>query len=247
MPFTKRKLPPIVPRLHLEATVAIRSDPHSTSPGQASMMIPRDGNYRISLDNTTGIMRRTLVRGPITSAITIIPPISGEITITAHPDRPNVAVTATLPPIHDVEEPPIYAEADTSSSTRPHANSSVEDGPSDGQEDVDGQPSALTEPTRRRSLGAAVRLPSVFKRKTRRLSQDNGDHRPRSRSRSLSLTRKLLDDLKPESEEPVIEHSHTPQRLNSDDREMLQTKFVNPFKRKFRQPGSREFTNSIIF
>lgn len=203
------------------------------------MLVPRDGNYHITLDNTTGAIRRSVLQGPTTFAITIVPPISGEITITALPDCHDIAVTATLnPPICAVvtEEPQDVVEVASSAPTSSQSDSLVEEGSTE-------HPSKLPLPSsdfsQRRAI-TSVRIPSVLRRKIKRSLQD-GSTRTRSRSRSLSPVRKLLAELKPEPEESAIAHGRIPYRPNPDDHETFETKFVNPFKRKPRRSASREY------
>lgn len=205
------------------------------------MLVPRDGNYHITLDNTTGAIRRSVLQGPITSAITIVPPISGEITITARPDCHDIAVTATLnPPICAVvtEEPQGIVEVASPTLASSPSNSFVEEGPIEHPSKF---PSPSFDLSQRRAI-TSVRLPSVLRRNTKR-SPQGSNSRTRSRSRSLSPVRKLLAELKPEPEESATAHGRIPYRPNPDDHETLETKFVNPFKRKPRRSSSREYTH----
>ncbi|GJE89519.1 hypothetical protein PsYK624_056210 [Phanerochaete sordida] len=246
MPFTKRRLPPAAAaaRLQVEASMFVRADsPSLFAPGQATVAVPKDGNYHIAVDQNAGVLRQSVVRRSTQAAITVIPPVSGAITIVAHPDCPTYAVTATLdPPAAAVEE----AQEEGTDPTFSHFDSQVPPAASP-------MTSETMVPTGEASkkMSLPQRMSSIFRRTSKR-SSSVGD-KPKSpsiRERSLSPIRKLLPTSEPE--EPATAHGRIPYVPNPDDREMFESKFVNPFKRKSRknsaspeQPSSPPTTASM--
>lgn len=228
IPYVKRRPPPIAPRVQLETPMFIRSTSQSSlmPSAQATVDVPKDGNYQIAVDSNAGVLRRSVVRRSAPSAITVVPPVSGAITIVARPDCPNFAVTATLgPPAEETQESEsTFSHFDSQGvlSSGLHSEASMHS----------------SEPSKKASLPQKVT--SLFRRKSRRRS---GETEKTSRSRSLSPIRKLLPDLKSEPEEPATAHGRIPYVRNPEDREVLERKFVNPFKRRSR--NSRKGTQNI--
>lgn len=184
-------------------------------------MVPKDGNYHIAADSVTGVLRRSVGRRPAPSAITIVPPVSGAITIVARPDCPDLAVTATF-------SPPTMEESQESLTefTFSHLESEL---PSSTPAESSEAPESSASSSKRASLPR--RMTGIFRHKR---SGREGEKSVRSPSRSLSPTRQLVPDFKSEREESEIASGRVPHVRNLDDREVQQTKFVNPFKRKAR-------------
>ncbi|KIP11669.1 hypothetical protein PHLGIDRAFT_436569 [Phlebiopsis gigantea 11061_1 CR5-6] len=231
LPFTKTQLPPTIPRIPSETARRPKTRQTSTSVAAPTFfVVPRDANCHISLDSNTGAIRSTVDKSAA-SAITIVPPISGTITVTARPDRELVAVTATLVP--DVA--PGQPEQD--SSAAPASTPSSADRSDDAH-----KPSPVPLETQKKPK----HLRDVFRRRSKCPPQESGVRR-RSASRSQSPIRKLIPDvMKREPSEAADAHGRIPYRSNPDEHELLETKFVNPFKRKSRRSSSVSSTPESV-
>jgi hypothetical protein len=229
MPFTKRRLPPAVVITRQETTSLRRSQRRQSWPVEGgSIMLPREGNHKILVDHT-GVLRRARVRSSLPSAITVVPPISGSITISAHPDRPELAVTATLAPpmpVHSqeitVEPVDMLPEPVAATSTPP----------------AEGLLLAPIAGLSQKRPATSIRLPNVFRRKIKRASAEDpkpSSHLPTPSRSSSPRRRRLLAERKSEHDEPATAHGRVPYMPNPDDREQLQMRFVNPFRRRARR------------